>query len=193
MNDEAAQPDECDRVDMERLAGGHEAALNGLMVRHGKRLMNYLIRCLQDEGLAADLAQETFVRVYQHRNKFDGRQKFSTWRYAIAGNLLRDHLRWKSRHPEVAHEQNQATEKTTEISPSEKIQAQELANAVRCAVAELPEELRAPLILAEYEEYSQAEIGQILGCTAKAVESRIYRARQQLRAKLSRLLKEETL
>jgi DNA-directed RNA polymerase specialized sigma24 family protein len=53
----------------------------------------------------------------------------------------------------------------------------------------LPEELRQPLILAEYEERSHAEIGAILGCTAKAVETRIYRARQQLRASLSAMLK----
>jgi RNA polymerase sigma-70 factor (ECF subfamily) len=59
---------------------------------------------------------------------------------------------------------------------------------VRVAVAGLPEELRIPLILAEYEERSQAEIGEILGCTAKAVETRIYRARQQLRTKLDKLI-----
>ncbi len=179
--------DEQDRADIARLVGGHDVALNDLMERHGKKLMNYLIRCLQDEDLAADLAQETFVRVYQHRNKFDARQKFSTWLYTIASNLVRDHFRWKSRHPEVAHEQDNVMEMATEISPSENIQADERADAVRRAVAELPEELRTPLILAEYEECSQAEIGEILGCTAKAVETRIYRARQQLRVKLSRL------
>ena len=56
----------------------------------------------------------------------------------------------------------------------------------RAAIAALPEELRIPLILAEYEERSHAEIGEILGCTAKAVETRIYRARQQLRARLNK-------
>jgi len=52
----------------------------------------------------------------------------------------------------------------------------------------LPEDLRTPLFLAEYEERSHAEIGGILGCTVKAVESRIYRARQQLRASLGSVL-----
>jgi len=178
---------EQDRAGMARLVSGQDAALNELMERHGRKLMNYLIRCLQDEGRAADLAQETFVRVYQHRNKFDARQKFSTWLYTIASNLVRDHFRWKSHHPEIAQEQDNAMEMATELSPTEKVQADERADAVRCAVAQLPEELRTPLILAEYEERSQAEIGEILGCTAKAVETRIYRARQQLRAKLSKL------
>lgn len=60
--------------------------------------------------------------------------------------------------------------------------------AIRRAVAELPEELRTPLILSEYEELSHAEIGEILKCTAKAVETRIYRARQHLRTSLAKLL-----
>jgi RNA polymerase sigma factor (sigma-70 family) len=182
VTDGGPDPDQQDRADAMRLAGGDDAALNDLMDRHGGKLMNYLVRCLQDEGLAADLTQETFVRVYQHRNKFDARQKFSTWLYAIASNLLRDHFRWKSRHPEAAPD---ALEKaSTEISPSEIIQTGERAEAVRAAIALLPEELRLPLILTEYENRSQAEVGEILGCSAKAVETRIYRARKILRVKL---------
>ena len=62
--------------------------------------------------------------------------------------------------------------------------------AVRRALAALPEELRVPLVLAEYEERSHAEIAEVLDCSAKAVEMRIYRARQQLRATLAGLLKD---
>ncbi len=169
------------------LVAGHDAALNDLMERHGQQLTNFLIRCLQDENLAADLAQETFVRVYQHRNKFDARQKFSSWLYAIASNFVRDHLRRVACRPEVINTEDVLSQKAAqELSPSEEMQAQERTDAVRAAIAALPEELRAPLILAEYEERSQAEIGEILGCTAKAVETRIYRARQQLRARLNK-------
>jgi RNA polymerase sigma-70 factor (ECF subfamily) len=73
-------------------------------------------------------------------------------------------------------------------TPSESLQGAERAAAVRAAVGALPEELRVPLILSEYEDLSHAEIGAILQCTAKAVETRIYRARQQLRTSLARLL-----
>lgn len=59
---------------------------------------------------------------------------------------------------------------------------------MRRAVAALPEELRQPLILATYQDLSQAEIAEILGCSVKAVETRIYRARQQLRTALAELL-----
>ena len=135
------------------------------------------------------------MRVYQHRAKFDGRQKFSTWLYAIASNLVKDRYRWRSRHPQVSLDaENEQTGSSLRDrltahapTPSESLQADERASAVRRAVAALPEDLRTTPILAEYEERSQAEIGEILGCTAKAVELRIYRARQQLRVSLGRL------
>jgi RNA polymerase sigma-70 factor (ECF subfamily) len=73
-------------------------------------------------------------------------------------------------------------------SASETVQEIERAEAVRRAVAALPEQLRVPLILSEYEEKSHAEIGEILHCSAKAVEARTARARQQLRASLGQLL-----
>jgi RNA polymerase sigma-70 factor (ECF subfamily) len=191
----APPTDEQDSADMQRLASGHEAALNELMERHGGKLFHYLIRCLQNEDEAADLAQEAFVRVYQHRKKFDGTQKFSTWLYAIATNLVKDRYRWRSRHPQVSLDsENDQTGHSLgdhlasgDLSPSDNLQADERADAVRRAVAALPEELRQPLILAEYEERSHAEIGTILGCTAKAVETRIYRARHQLRVSLANL------
>ena len=181
---------------MASLAAGHEAALNDLMERHGERLFHYLIRSLQNEDEAADLAQETFVRVYQNCAKFDKQQKFSTWLYAIASNLVRDRYRWRKRHPQVSLDaENEATGNDfreslpdQKPSPSETIQVEERAEVVRRAIAALPDELRIPLILAEYEDRSQAEIGEILGCTAKAVETRIYRARHQLRAALATVL-----
>src|SRR5260370_1183437 len=95
-------PDELDRADMLRLAAGRDAALNSLMERHGSKLFNYLPRSLQSEDDAADLAQETFVRIYQNRARFNPALKFSTWLYAIASNLVRTQFRHRSRHPELA-------------------------------------------------------------------------------------------
>lgn len=189
-------PDELDVQDMSRLTAGHEAALNSLMERHAGKLFNYLVRCLQNEDDAADAAQETFVKVYQHRARFDPEQKFTTWLYAIAANLVKDRYRWRSRHPQVSLDaESDSTGNSFRESlpgndplPHEKAEAEERSETIRRAVAALPEELRQPLILAEYEERSHAEIGSILGCSAKAVETRIYRARQQLRVSLAGLL-----
>jgi RNA polymerase sigma-70 factor (ECF subfamily) len=196
VSDETAQLDECDRADMLRLAAGHDAALNELMERHAPKLFNYLVRSLQNEEDAADAAQETFVRVFQNRAKFDVNQKFSTWLYAIATNLVKDCYRHRSRHPQVSLDaENEATGEDFRKgvpghnpTPSESLQGAERVVTIRNAVAQLPEELRTPLILSEYEELSHAEIGEILKCTAKAVETRIYRARQQLRTALGKLM-----
>src|SRR4051812_19315443 len=102
MTGQSNNPDEQDRADMLRLCGGHDAALNDLIERHGPRLYNYLFRSLQNEDDAADLAQETFARVYQSRTKFDPQHKFSIWLYAIASNLVRTKFRHRSRHPELS-------------------------------------------------------------------------------------------
>ena len=188
-----------DRADMERLAAGHGPALNALMERHGERLFHYLVRVLHDESEAEDLAQESFVRVYQHRDKFNPAHKFSTWLYSIATNLARDRLRRVSRHPQVTLDGGRDSDEASlgdvlpspEPGPAERLVGVERAEAVRIAVAELPEDLRTPLILAEYEDQSHAEIAAVLGCSTKAVEMRIYRARQQLRARLADLLPRE--
>jgi RNA polymerase sigma-70 factor (ECF subfamily) len=187
--------DEQDAQDMARLAGGHDAALNDLMDRHAERLFHFLVRSLQNETDAADLAQETFVKIFQNRAKFDPQQKFSTWLFTIASNLVRDRYRWRSRHQQVSldaeNDQTESALKDTltavEPHPDQSLQTEERAGEVRKAVAALPDELKQPLILAVYQDLSQAEIATILNCSVKAVETRIYRARQQLRTALAGL------
>ncbi len=190
--------DEQDAADMARLAHGHEAALNDLILRHGRQIFHFLIRSLGDEEDAADLAQETFVRVFQNRARFRAGQKFTTWLYAIAANLVRDRYRFRTRHPQVSLEATTEAQgslkdvlTTPELPPDESVQKAESADAVRKAIAALPEELRQPLVLAVYEELPQAEIAEVLKCSVKAVEMRIYRARQQLRESLAELVQAE--
>ena len=137
------------------------------------------------------------MRVYQNRAKFDPRQKFSTWLYTIATNLSRDRLRWRSRHPQVSLDSEDERSGTTlvknlpaaQAAPDKQLESSERAEAVRKAVAALPEELRTALILIGYEGRSQAEAGAILNCSVKTVEMRIYRARNRLRQVLAELLK----
>jgi len=187
--------DENDRADILRLCAGHHAALNDLMQRHAPRLFNYLVRSLQNEDDAADIAQETFARVYLSREKFDPSQRFSVWLYTIASNLVRTQFRHRTRHPTVPLDalpdtptlQHSDPFAQDAPNPGESLQTSETADAVRKAIAALPEELRTPLILSEYEDLSHTEIGAILNCSAKAVETRLYRARKQLRSTLSGL------
>lgn len=192
------EQDRQDRQDMARLTGGQDAALNDLMERHGGRLFHYLLRQLSNESDAEDCAQEAFTRVYLHRAKFRAGAKFSTWLYTIATNLARDCQRRHVRHPEVSLPEGEESGgrgiemiRDESPQPGEQLQAGERAAQVRAAVQALPEELRAPLVLFEYENLGQAEIAEILRCTPKAVELRIYRARQALRGALGGLGAEE--
>jgi RNA polymerase sigma-70 factor (ECF subfamily) len=189
--------DEADQQDMGRLVQGHDAALDDLMERHGQRLFAYLLRQLS-ESEAEDCAQETFVRIYLNRAKFRPGAKFSTWLYTIATNLARDCQRRNTRHPQISmeaasdREGGGSTLRETMAdggaTPAEALMAGERAGQVRQAVQALPEELREALLLYEYENLSQGEIGEILHCTPKAVETRIYRARNLLRQSLAGLL-----
>jgi RNA polymerase sigma-70 factor (ECF subfamily) len=184
--------DPLDRADMERLQAGQEAALNDLMERHATAVFHFLCRMTGNEEDANDLAQETFVRVFKSCNSFRSGEKFSTWLFTIAANLARNHFRWRSRHPIVSMDaENAETEQTlgstlpaNSLAPNEAALAGERAAAVRAAVGKLPEDLREAIVLCEWEDRSVAEAAAILEATPKAVESRLYRARQILRERL---------
>jgi len=184
--------DALDRADMGRLAGGHDAALNDLMERHASRVFQFLCRMLGNEDDANDLTQETFVRVFRFRDSFKPDKKFSTWLYAIAANLARNHFRWRSRHPDISFESETGTPGQTlghaipspGTSPREQMLAGERLAAVRAAVGRLPEDQREAIVLCEWEELSVAAAAEALGTTPKAIESRLYRARQALRDQL---------
>src|SRR5258705_3740212 len=142
-----------DAASMAELSEGRERALNELMARHGEKLFHYLVRILQSEEDAADVAQETFVRVYQNRGRFNAAQRFSTWLYAIATNLSRDKMRWRARHPAVPLDEamvdSEGLGAREELTPRDRLEAAELSETVRRAVNDLPDELRVPLVLAE--------------------------------------------
>lgn len=190
------EADALDRADMERLQRGHDAALNDLMARHATPIFHFLYRMLHHEDDANDLAQETFVRVFKAKASFRPEQRFSTWLYTIAANLARNHIRWRTRHPNVSldAEPDQPgyalgdTLVSNAPTPKEQTLAAERATAVRAALEELPAEMREAIILCEWEEQSVAEAATILGTTPKAVESRLYRARQILRGQLKKWL-----
>ena len=186
-------PDALDRADMARLVGGQDVALNDLMDRHAATVFQFLCRMLGNEDDANDLAQETFVRVFQNCARFKPEARFTTWLYTIAGNLARNHHRWRARHPNVSldapgdHVEGSLSEvlPAAEVSPGEAAAKAERANAVRAAVQRLPEDLREAVILCEWQDLPVAQAAAVLQTTPKAVESRLYRARQRLREQLA--------
>lgn len=188
-------PDALDRADMARLVAGQDRALDALMERHAGRLFNFLRRRLGDDDDANDLAQETFVRVYRARERYNPAQRFTTWLYTIASNLARNQLRWRARHPEAPLEPpspegapHPGLEDPRQTRPDRALAAEERAAAVRRAVDALPEPLREVVVLCEWEDLPIAEAAAVLDTSPKAVETKLYRARKQLRAALTRWL-----
>ena len=172
---------------MRRLQGGEATALAPLMQRWEGPVKRFIFRLVGHPAEAEDLAQEVFVRVFTKRTTYRPGAKFSTWCFAIAANQAKNRLRWWHRRPalsldawnaaggDMADESRAGAQASTEAVRREQI------TAVREAVAALPLELRTALVLFEYEDQSVADIATALGCTAKAVENRLYRARQHLK------------
>lgn len=192
-------PDSDDGL-MARLCAGDDLALNALMERWQRPLMGFIIRYSDNYNDAVDLAQETFVRIYENRQRYrDDKGTFSTWMFSIAVNLCRNHARWNARHPSVSKakvgaDAHRVSDTGTEsiVDPSEQpdnsaIRGDE-AEQVRHAVLALPHDLKTATLLFEFEGLSHAEIARVLGCTAKAIETRLYRARHLLRKRLENLI-----
>jgi RNA polymerase sigma-70 factor (ECF subfamily) len=180
--------DEFDIEHMRCLAEGDDLALNRLIDVWSQPLIGYLTRLAGSEATAQDLAQETFVRVYRHRLAFRPSQKFSTWLFAIATNLARNHARWRARHPETLLEHENLREfpvAAQTSSPDEQSVANERVAAIQKAVADLPQDMREVLILSTWHGMSHAEIARVQDTSEKAVEVRLYRARKLLRDLLS--------
>ncbi|MDD5351229.1 MAG: sigma-70 family RNA polymerase sigma factor [Chthoniobacteraceae bacterium] len=185
---------------MLRLRQGDDLALNALMREWQTPLLRFIYRYIGDESEALDLAQETFVRVYQNRASYRPGARFSSWLYTIAANLCRNHLRWERRHPAVSLTQDAGEEGDSPSSgmdslpnpgatPATAAEQNDTARCVRECIQALPHDLKTVILLFEYEGLSHGEIAEIAGCSPKAVETRLYRARNILRGQLERLVR----
>ena len=176
---------------MTQLAAGEDLALNELMARWSGRVVAFLFRLTGQHESAVDLAQETFVKLYQARHRYRPQGEFSTYLFAIAANLARNHARWKSRHPTVSIDTADPDGITRfpnppdpGPSPAEAALAREKSAAVHAAILNLPLDLREALTLFVHEDMSYAQIAELTRCSPKAVETRIYRARLILKSQL---------
>ena len=187
--------------DQELVAGVHRRdpeAFHLLMEQYAGPVVNLAYRFLGIRADAEEIAQEVFLRLYQHPPHLNPQGKLFTWLYRVTVNRSLDLLRSRrSRPPMLSLEATSSSEseegftvaeKLPDISapnPREQVAQKELAILTRKAVAALPEELRLPLILATFEELSYEAIAQILGTSSKAIERRLYRARALLKARLA--------
>ena len=174
---------------MHQLSEGDDLALNELMSRWRERVAAYLLRMVGNHATAMDLTQETFVRLYASRQRYRPTAAFSTYLFHIATNLARNHARWKGRHPTVPLTDEEGTvihePVDSQVSPDDAAALREQVALVKNAIAALPTDLREAVLLFTIEDMSHTEVATVLGCSAKAVEVRIYRARQALREALA--------
>ena len=172
---------------MRRVQLGDEAALGALMQRWELSLKAFIGRIVLNTSEAEELAQETFVRVWQQRGRYRADAPFRPWIFAIAVNLARNRLRWWKLRPLVALEdwtEVPSDSGTAAEGETRRLDRAERASAVRDAIARLPTDLREAIVLFEYEQMSYAEVAEAVGASSKAVENRIARAREKLRVAL---------
>jgi RNA polymerase sigma-70 factor (ECF subfamily) len=189
-----------DQDSLHALQRGEAVALNRLIERWQRPLYSFAYRYVQNNADAHDLVAETFVRLYQQRMRLRPDTRLSAWLFTTLANLCHNHHRWLRRHPTSALDvlapadsaKRQAALELVSGDPSPNIalERDETLAAVRTAIEQLAHDLKVTLLLHYYEHLSYREIGEITGCSDRGVETRLYRARRQLRDSLAGLLNE---
>lgn len=168
---------------------GEESALNELIGRKTKPLLQLCQRILSDAEEARDVVQVTFFKVWENRAKFDDRWSPNTWIYRIASNLAIDHLRSrKSReksHEPVRQHLRQVADGRAHRDLS-RLQQTEVSMIFRELSAGLSEKQRMVFLLRELEGLSSPEVAEILGCRESTVRNHLFNARKYLRRELLR-------
>ena len=180
---------------MLRVRDDDAGAFEELVRRYESRLVRLMHTMGPRHDLAEDLAQETFLRVYRARKRYQPGAKFSTWLFTIAGNVARNASRTVHRRKEVSEvdapqggdspsQPQMITHTALDASgmmPTRLVEGAERAEVVRRAVEALSERQRMALMLSRFENMSYAEIAETMELTPKAVKSLLSRARVNLK------------
>lgn len=176
---------------MLRVKEGDSCSFELLLEKHRRPVINYLYRMIQNKAVAEELAQEVFLRVYRARDRYEPTAKFTTWLYRIttylALNFLRDgrHERYSvSLDGDEQNGQRPLDLADRRENREEELVAGDRLEAVRRAIAALPEKQRAAVIMHKYQELDYTQIAGALGCSVSAVKSLLFRAYETLRGRL---------
>ena len=164
-----------------------------------QKIFNLVYRLVGNYEDAADLTSDTFVRALRAYDRFRGDAHPYTWLYRIALNLCKNYFRQQQHRSRVhafsldtpADHASEAAPREIEDggqSPEQHVEAKELETVVAKCLLALGPEFRALIVLRDLQGLSYQEIGAIVGCSEKAVKSRLFRARTQLRDTLRPLL-----
>ncbi|MDR0311917.1 MAG: sigma-70 family RNA polymerase sigma factor [Acidobacteriota bacterium] len=185
-----------DNVLVEEFIAGNDAAFTQLVTRYKDPIINYINTMVGNYDIAADLAQETFLRVYKNIGRYNSIYQFSTWIYRIAANLAIDEIRYRKRRGQVFYRnvwENQADGVTEERefalrdsgrSPGDEVLRKESGQVVGDAIRSLPPKYRTAFVMKEIQELPYEEIARILKTSPGTIKSRLHRARELLQRKL---------
>jgi RNA polymerase sigma-70 factor (ECF subfamily) len=178
----AVRRDERECALVRRVALGDEAAFSQLVQVHEKALAAYARRMLGEQDAAADVVQETLLRLWCKAASFDGNTaRLGTWLHNIAHNLCIDRFRKQASTTYLPFLEERAF---TGPGPEACRQAEEVARGLRRAIDQLPERQRSALLLCHDQGLSNREAAATLAITVEALESLLVRARKRLGALL---------
>lgn len=174
---------------MEFLSQGEEAALADLVRRYQNDVFRFCLHYLKDVELAKEAAQETFLRVYVARERFDVSRKFKPWMLCIARNLCLNELKRKKtvqmesleEYASSSREESGAVLPVSEEGPAEVLMARERREALMQLIDRLPGEAREMVVLRYFERMSARDIAEIVDSTEGAVRTRLHRILKDLR------------
>jgi RNA polymerase sigma-70 factor (ECF subfamily) len=161
---------------LQQIRGGSEIAFARLVDKYKNRLFNLVVRMIPAREEAEDIVQETFLRVFQHKNDFDPKYCFSTWIYTIALNLAKNNLRRKKKVKFLELFDLEETSEEPAVEPGRVA----LGPWLEKEIEKLPDKYKAAFLLREVNELPYEEIAEITGVPTGTVKSRVNRARMIL-------------
>lgn len=178
---------------MRLVSEGDTSAFEQLIERHQSLVAGTVARMLGSSSEVEDIAQQVFIRVWKSARRYVPRAKFTTWLLKITRNLVFNELRRSKRHAHVPLQTEPGAEEfplkdETNPTPDASLLESELQRTIEEAITQLPESQRMALILRRYEQLSYEQIADILDLSVPAVKSVLFRARTELRARLSKYL-----
>ncbi|MYL49973.1 sigma-70 family RNA polymerase sigma factor [Halobacillus litoralis] len=155
-----------------------------LMESYGGMVVRIAFTYVKDQQLAEDLAQDVFIRCYQHLHTFEHRSSYKTWVYRITINHCKDHVRSWSFRNLIPFEPMKMEKGKETTSISDQILKEEENQVLFQKVLKLSVKLREVIIFYYYEELSVEEVAELLGVNVNTVKTRLHRARNSLKRML---------
>src|SRR5437867_10528112 len=178
---------------MRLVSQGDTSAFEELVERHQALVAGTVARMLGSNSDVEDIAQQVFIRVWKSASRYVPRAKFTTWLLKITRNLVFNELRLTKRRAQMPLQPYPEAEEISlpdaaTPAPDASLLENELRQAIENAITQLPETQRMALILRRYEDLSYEDIAEVLDLSVPAVKSLLFRARTELRARLSKYL-----